>query len=289
MVIRKLYFPLFLLAGLIVIISCKPINIFSPIVDPSKMGNDAKLDAGYNAMDSGNYAKAIDYFTDVIESAGGQDLTDAYVGRGASYLKSATGEIGTVGDEIMEGTLELNNPGDIIIALVPDKNYTTFFYLINESADDYNDAMVNSNYDIHKSIIFEAYQTNMMAATGVGATKIATDYEIAPWGQILDNVPLNTEIKAILDEDPGHPAHTGTWDINDPTPAPAGTNGLYEYVRPSASSKSEMMGYLTNAFNALKHLETDPPVGMDQQDILEMEDSINDWVEEGFPPRGPLV
>lgn len=269
MVIRKLYFPLFLLAGLIVIISCKPINIFSPIVDPSKMGNDAKLDAGYNAMDSGNYAKAIDYFTDVIESAGGQDLTDAYVGRGASYLKSATGEIGTVGDEIMEGTLELNNPGDIIIALVPDKNYTTFFYLINESADDYNDAMVNSNYDIHKSIIFEAYQTNIMAATGVGAKKVAINYNISPYDTMLPK----DEIYEVLDE--LHPYHIGTWDDT------AAGNGLEDNVDGTAS-ETEMMVYLTNAFNALKHLETDPPVGMDQQDILEMEDSINDWVVNGL-------
>ncbi len=280
MVIRKLYFPLFLLAGLIVIISCKPINIFSPIVDPSKMGNDAKLDAGYNAMDSGNYAKAIDYFTDVIESAGGQDLTDAYVGRGASYLKSATDEIGTVGDEIMDGTLDADNPGDIIIALVPDGNYTDFFTNIKLSAADYNDAMVNSNYNLHKSILFEVYQTNIMAATGVGATKIAIDYEIAPWRQILDNVPLNTEIKAVLDEDPGHPAHTGTWDA-------AASNGLEDNVDGTAS-ETEMMVYLTNAFNALKHLEDDPPIGMDQQGILDMETGINDWVEEGLN-RPPLV
>ena len=101
---------------------------------------------------------------------------------------------------------------------------------------------------------------------------------------IAERTPsVNDAIDAVLDEDTAaHSAHTGTWDINDPTPAPAGTNGLYEYVRPSASSKSEMMVYLTNAFNALKHLETDPPIGMDQQDIQDMEDSINDWVVNGL-------
>jgi len=232
-------------------------------------------------MDSGNYAKAIDYFTDVIESAGGQDLTDAYVGRGASYLKSATGEIGNVGDEIMEGNLEAGNPGDIIRALVPDKNYTTFFYLINESADDYNDAMVNSNYGIHKSIIFEAYQTNMMAATGVGATKIAADYNTTPW-IVPGEKTLNEAIDAVLDEDTAaHSAHIGTWD-EDPA-----ANGLEDYVDDTPEDAG-MMVYLTNAFNALKHLEDDPPLGMDQQDILDMEDSINDWVEEGLN-RPPLV
>ena len=284
MVIRKLYFPLFLLAGLIVIISCKPINIFSPIVDPSKMGNDAKLDAGYNAMDSGNYAKAIDYFTDVIESAGGQDLTDAYVGRGASYLKSATDEIGTVGDEIMEGNLEAGSPGDIIRALVPDKNYTDFFTTIKLSANDYNDAMVNSNYSLHKSIIFETYQTNIMAATGVGAAKIAINYN-GTYNSITwdtGTMTIDEEIDEILKDSAAslHLYHIDTWDA-------AAGNGLEDNVDGTAS-EIEMMVYLTNAFNALKHLEDDPPIGMDQQDILDMETGINDWVEEGLN-RPPLV
>ena len=273
MVIRKLYFPLFLLAGLIVIISCKPINIFSPIVDPSKMGNDAKLDAGYNAMDSGNYAEAIDYFTDVIESADGQDLTDAYVGRGASYLKSATGEIGTVGDEIMDGNLDVDNPGDIIRELVSDNNYTDFFTNIKLSAADYNNAMFYSNYNLHKSIILEVYQTNIMAATGVGATKIATDCNIVSY------VTINDEIDEILNEDTAtHPAHIGTWDEDW---FALGDNGLKDYVN-GAAEDAGMMVYLTNAFNALKLLEDDPPVGMEQQDILDMESGINDWVVNGL-------
>ena len=284
MVIKKLYFPLFLLAGLIVIISCKPINIFSPIVDPSKMGNDAKIDAGYNAMDSGNYAKAIDYFTDVIESAGGQDLTDAYVGRGASYLKSATDKIGTVGDEVMDGTLEVGSPGDIIRALVaPDNNYTDFFTNIKLSAADYNDAMVNSNYNLHKSIILEAYQTNIMAATGVGAAKIAINYN-GTYNSITWDTPMtiDEEIDEILKDSATslHLYHIDTWDA-------AAGNGLEDYVDDTPKDAG-MMVYLTNAFNALKHLEDDPPLGMDQQDILDMEDSINDWVEEGLN-RPPLV
>ncbi len=273
MVIRKLYFPLFLLAGLIVIISCKPFNIFSPLVDPSKMGNDAKLDAGYNAMDSGNYAEAIDYFTDVIESADGQDLTDAYVGRGASYLKSATGEIGNVGDEVMDGNLDVDNPGDIIRALVTDNNYTDFFTNIKLSAADYNNAMFYSNYNLHKSIILEVYQTNIMAATGVGATKIAIDYNTGPWDP--GTVTLNQEIDAVLDELSAHPYHIGTWDDT------AAGNGLRDYVN-GAAEDAGMMVYLTNAFNALKLLEDDPPVGMEQQDILDMESGINDWVVNGL-------
>lgn len=277
MVIRKLYFPLFLLAGLIVIISCKPFNIFSPLVDPSKMGNDAKLDAGYNAMDSGNYAEAIDYFTDVIESASGQDLTDAYVGRGASYLKSATGEIGNVGDEIMDGNLDVDNPGDIIRALVTDNNYTDFFTNIKLSAADYNNAMFYSNYNLHKSIILEVYQTNIMAATGVGATKIAIDYNTTPW-IVPGEVTLNVAIDAVLDELNTHLGDIGTWDEIWAAPD---DNGLRDYVN-GAAEDAGMMVYLTNAFNALKLLENDPPVGMEQQDILDMESGINDWVVNGL-------
>ena len=55
MAVKKHFLLILLLTGLFLIASCKPINIFSPLVDPSNMGEDAMLDAGYNAMADGDY------------------------------------------------------------------------------------------------------------------------------------------------------------------------------------------------------------------------------------------
>jgi len=52
---RGLFFLVPLVLGLALIASCKPINLFSPLVDPSKMGNDAKIEAGYNAIAAVSY------------------------------------------------------------------------------------------------------------------------------------------------------------------------------------------------------------------------------------------
>ena len=274
MVRKSLYFSLFLIIGTFLIISCKPINIFSPLVNPSKMGNDAKLDAGYNALADGNYNTAIDYFTDVIEIASGDDLVDAYLGRGAAYMNTASSNIGTVFEDLSSGDLNVDDTGNIIGQVVNNDEYDVFFDNIQKAAVDYNSAIDNSASDVDPGILLEAYETNMMAATGVGAQKIAITYETAPW-IIPTEVTLNEELEAIVDDTSTHPYNIGTWDDDN-----AG-NGLREHVN-TQTEETEMMGYLTNAFNALEDLKSNPPLGMSEQDISDMQTGIKKWASYGL-------
>ena len=101
-----------ILAQVLFLGSCTPINIFSPFVDPSKMGNEAKMDAGYNAIESGNYDSAVEYFSDVIAGSSGELQADAYVGRGAAYLYIASPEIGSVVGSLISGSMSVDNPSD---------------------------------------------------------------------------------------------------------------------------------------------------------------------------------
>lgn len=280
---KNLYFFYFLFVVAFLVFSCRPINIFSPLVDPSKMGNDAKLDAGYNALSEGDYDKAIDYFTDVIQSASGDDLVDAYLGRGAGYLRKSSPNMDSVVEDLLSGDLEVDNPGAIVTQVVAGGDYTGFFSDVEKAAADYNSAFDNTTGDFDIGVLFEVYQTNMMAATGVGATRVATDHPNSPW-IVPGEVTLNTAIDEILKDGATstHPYHIDTWELDDPTTPPGGTNGLYEYVRGNTSDKSKMMGYLTNAFNALEELKTNPPEGMSEQDVTDMETEIKEWAYYGL-------
>ena len=271
---KNLYFFYFLFVVGFLIFSCRPINIFSPLVDPSKMGNDAKLDAGYNALSEGDYDKAIDYFTDVIQSASGDDLIDAYLGRGAAYLRKSSPNINSVVEDLLSGDLEVDNPGAIVAQVVAGGDYTSFFSDVEKAAADYNSAFDNITGEVDIGVLFEVYQTNMMAATGVGATKIATDYNDSPWD--LGNITLNDEIDAIIDTRT-HPYDIDTWEDSDPA-----NNGLRKYVDGSHPEETKMMGYLTNASNALDKLKTNPPEGMSEQDVTDMQARITDWEDYGL-------
>lgn len=263
---------LFLMLLGVLLFSCKPINIFSPLVDPSKMGNDAKLDAGYNALAEGNYDKAIDYFTDVINSASGDDLVDAYLGRGAAYLRKESPNIDSVVDDLISGNLEVDNPGAIVSQVVAGGNYTDFFNSVKNAASDYNAAVSYISGDVDIGILFEVYQTNMMAATGVGAQTIAYYWDE---GGSYPGV-TNTELDLIVDELSGYTYHVGTWD--DPTPA---NNGLNQHVD-TQPEDAEMMTYLINAYNALDSLKTDPLEGMTVQDVTDMQTGIVEWAYYGL-------
>jgi len=103
-----------ILVGLIQFTSCRPINIFSPLVDPSKMDNESKLDAGYNAISSGDYEEAIDYFNSVINSAKEEELTEAYLGRASAYMNIASPTISTVVGDLIEGELSVDDTSDVI-------------------------------------------------------------------------------------------------------------------------------------------------------------------------------
>ena len=269
MKIHKFLMPL---TGLLILISfaaCKPINLFSPFVDPSLMGIDAKMDAGYNAIASGDYDAAIDYFTDVINSGtSGDDLTDAYIGRAAAYMNEASPTIDDVVADVLSGDLPADNQGDIIDAVVQDGEYDDFYDNVQNSADDYNDAIDNMTGDVDPGILFEAYQANMMAATGVGSQTIAFYWDE---GGTYPGV-TNPELDAITDETSGYTYHIGTW--SDSTPA---VNGLRVHVEPDATAKASMMGYLTNAFEALDGLETNPPTGMTTSDITDMKTGVQEW------------
>ncbi|HUT64693.1 MAG TPA: hypothetical protein VMZ05_00935 [Spirochaetota bacterium] len=270
---------LMLLTGVLILISfaaCKPINLFSPFVDPSLMGTDAKLDAGYNAIASGDYQTAIDYFTDVIDGGtSGDDLTDAYIGRAAAYMNEASPTIDDVVADVLNGTIAADNQGEIINQVVQDGEYDDFYDNVQSSADDYNNAIDNTTGDVDPGILFEAYQANMMAATGVASQRIALDCNVAGWGPL--DVTLNEELDAIADETSGYTYHIGTW--SDSTPA---VNGLRVYVEPDATAKASMMGYLTNAFEALDGLEANPPTAMDQSDILDMKTGVLEWAFYGL-------
>ncbi len=273
---RLLVITFLSVALLIILASCKPINIFSPFIDPSKMGNEAKLDAGYKALADGDYDEAIDYFSEVINSASGDDLTDAYVGRASAYMNLASPQLDTIVEDSLEGNLDYDNPGTIISDLVTDNEYDDFFYNVSKAADDYNAAMDNAGADLDQGILLETYQSNMMAATGIGATKIATTYNVSPWDDISE-AGINQEVDTIVEGGAIHPYDIDTW--SDTTPA---TNGLRQYVDGSIEEVG-MLGYLQNAYDALTLLETDPPADLD---TVGMQQNINDWVTNGLgePP-----
>jgi hypothetical protein len=282
MAVYKYRFLFLLMTGLLLITSCKPINIFSPLVDPSRMGEEAMLDAGYNALAEGNYNQAIDYFSNVILSAQGDMLTEAYVGRGAAYLHSSSDNVNAVTEGVINGSLDISKPGELIRVMVTDGNYVSFFSTMKLAAADYASAMSLQGSSMEASRLQDTYQTNMMAAAGVGAARVAADYLTTPW-IVPGEVTLNTAIDEILKDGTtsGHPYHTDTWEYNDPT-YPGGTNGLYEYVRVNAGSKSEMMVYLTNAYNACTHMQTNLPVGFEYQDIQDMKNGIRKWSDWGL-------
>lgn len=264
------------MTGFLILISfaaCKPINLFSPFVDPSLMGTDAKMDAGYNAIASGDYQTAIDYFSDVIDGGtSGDTLTDAYIGRAAAYMNEASPTIDDVVADVLNGTIPADNQGEIISQVVQDGEFDDFYDNVQSSADDYNNAIDNTTGDVDPGILFEAYQANMMAATGVASQRIALDCNVAGWGPL--DVTLNEELDAIADEASLHPANIGTWDT-------AGTGGLAVYVN-GQPEETTMMVYLTNAYDALKQLKANPPQAMSESDIQDMQDSINSWVTNGL-------
>jgi len=269
-----------IIAGLMFLGSCKPINIFSPFVDPSKLGNNAKMDAGYDALASGNYDDAIDYFSDVIKSASGKQLTDAYVGRASAYMRKASSTLDDVVQDLLEGNTQLDDPSDFIERVVTNNEYDSFFSNIQKAADDYNSAIANSGTTIDKGILLEAYQANISAATGVGAQSIAMRHNETPWGP--GEITLNDEMDEIVRTDGTHPYGINTW--KDPV---AGNNGLRKYVD-GTDEETIMLGYLRNAYNAAQQLKASPPSGMTQEDLNNMQSSINDWVTFGLN-ESPLV
>ena len=276
---KNIYLLIFLIIGVLFIASCKPINIFSPLVNPSNMGNDAKLDAGYNALASGDYNKAIDYFTDVIGSGSGDQLVDAYLGRGAAYMHKGSSNIDSVTEDLLTGDLQADNQGAIISQVVDNGDYVTFFSNIDNAADDYNAAIDNTTGEYDSGVLFEAYQANMMTATGIGSQKIAADYT-GGGGWTVPPKTLNESMDAIVNDDLTHEGRMETWEVGPNPPAP-GANGLRDYVFGN-SEATQMMSYLTNAYNALEELKNNPPTGMSQQDILNMQTGIKEWAVYGL-------
>jgi hypothetical protein len=263
---RALFFLIALMLGIALIASCKPVNLFSPFVDPSKLSNEAKLEAGYNAIGDGDYEEAVDYFTDVIESSSGEELTDGLIGRATAYLNIGAPNLDEATQDIMEGETDIDNLGEFIRNLKGSNDYATFFATVQLAAMDYNDAMANSGGITDSGLLIEIYQTNMMAATGVGATRIAFEN---------DNVAVgitDPEIDAIL-ESGGHQYNIDTWGSSSPP------NGLTVYVAGVPADRAEMLGYLQGAYDALNLLELDPPLDMD---IPSMKSGINDWVTNGL-------
>jgi hypothetical protein len=257
--------------GLALIASCKPINLFSPLIDPSKLSNEAKLEAGYNAISDGDYTEAVDYFSDVIDSSSGDELTDALIGRATAYINIGAPDLDEATQDIMEGETDIDSLGQFIRTMKGSNSYATFFATVQLAAMDYNAAMANSGGITDSGLLVEVYQTNMMAATGVGATKIALDDDEVTIGGISD-----AEIDAILEGTAGgHTYNIDTWGAE----TPANDNGLFEYVAGSPGDSAEMLGYLQGAFNALNVLELDPPLDMD---IPTMKSNINDWVTNGL-------
>jgi hypothetical protein len=252
--------------------SCKPLNIFSSFVDTSNLDNEGKIDAGKNAIADGDYDEAIDLFTDVINDSSGDEQTEAYLGRGDAYLNKAAPNLDEVTSDVINGDLEFDSPGEVIDTVVSSGGYEDFFDNVGNAADDYNAAADNGGSSITNGKFLEIYEVNMLAATGVGANQIAVDYEVSPWRLGLD-VTLDQELDAITDESSTHPKNIGTWG------APSGTNGLSDHVDGSGAPETQMLGYLTNAFDALTVLEDDPPLGLD---IPSLKQGINDWVTNGL-------
>jgi len=261
---------LFILMQVLFLGSCTPINIFSPFVDPSRMGNEAKMEAGYNAIESGNYDSALQYFSDVIAGSSGGLQADAYIGRGSTHLNIASPEIGSVVGSLISGSLSVDNPSAIIQQVVQDGDFTGFFDEARLAADDFNAAVGIIGAGADPGILLETYQVNMMAATGVGALRIATGYNVPPW----DTAPLDDEYNAILDELGAYPYNISTWDN-------AVGNGLAAYVD-GAPEETEMLSYLSAAFGALELLRPAPPAGMSEADVLDMENNIIEWVQSGL-------
>ena len=296
---RIFLFLILIIATIFLAISCKPINIFSPLVDPSKMGNDAKLDAGYNALSSGDYDSAVDYFTSVINGSSGDEKSDAYLGRASAYLHSAAPNLDNVVSDLINGDVTADNTGDIIDQIVSDDDYDNFFDSAQDAADDYNSAIEESS-SIDSGVLLEAYQSNMMAATGVGAQAIADNYNkgntsfpdiiwqvtttnpvatISGYGSVTYNMELDAIITGdrLSTDDLYHPYNISTW--SDST---AANNGLNKYVKDDATAKASMMGYLTEAYNALEQLKTDPPEGMTESSLSDMQNTILQWASYGL-------
>lgn len=278
--IRLFFIFSFLLLVSCILVSCKPLNIFSPLVNPSNMGNDAKMDAGYNALNSGDYDEAIDYFTDVINSSSASDeqKTDAYRGRAAAYMNKASPTLDNVMADMISGDLDADSTSDIIQSVVSDGQYDTFFENVELAADDYNSAHSTSGGDLGSGDFLQMYEVNMMAATGVGAKKIAAEYNASPWDG-TDEASLNLEYAAIVEGAtavPSHPFNVDTWGDSN-----TANNGLNQHVKNSAEDAA-MMVYLTAAFEATKQMKEDPPLGMSEDDITGMQNNINDWVLEGL-------
>ena len=272
---RGWFFLIPLMLGLALIASCKPINLFSPFIDPSKLDNDAKLEAGYNAISDGDYEEAVDYFSDVIDNSSGEELTDGLIGRAIAYLNIGAPNLDEATQDIIEGETDIDSLGQFIRDLKGSNDYATFFATVQLAAMDYNAAMANSGGITDSGLLVEIYQTNMMAATGVGATRIAIE---DPPG-----VPgiSDAEIDSIL-ESGGHTYNIDTWGV---THSPPGSpNGLTQYVEGSLD-RTEMLGYLQGAFDALNVLELDPPLDMD---IATMKNNINKWAENGLGVIGGL-
>jgi hypothetical protein len=275
---RVRFLFLSLLLELSFLVSCRPINIFSPLVDPSKMDNDAKMDAGYNAIADGDYTRAIEYFSDVVRSSSGEQLVDAYIGRAAAYMNQGAPGLSNAVADMISGDLHFDSPGDVIESVKSGNDYDEFFDNICNAADDYNAAIAASGPGTDRGILVEAYQANMMAATGVGATTIAYTYNVLPPWDDMTESGIDTEVGAIVGANPTHPKHIDTWGVS------AGTNGLSDHVKATPEG-SEMLFYLQGAFDALTSLEADPPLEMN---IPDLKSNINAWAENGLGIIGGL-
>jgi tetratricopeptide (TPR) repeat protein len=257
--------------------SCKPINIFGPLIDPSNMGNEAKLDAGYNALENGNYEEAIDYFTDVINSGESDVLADAYLGRASAYMHASSPHLSDVTGGLLDGTLEVDNPSQIIQSVVKDDQYETFFDNMENAAADYNEALDILGSKADAGILIEVYQSNMMAATGIGAQTIAYYWDE---GGTYPGV-TSEELDQICDEFSTYTYNIVTWEDSN-----SSNNGLRQHVDGKVIGGDDkdraMMNYLNDAYNAVQHLKSNPPVGMTDEDLLNMQNGIKEWTYYGL-------
>jgi hypothetical protein len=253
-----------------VLLSCEPINIFSPFIDPSGMGTEEKMEAGYNAIEDGDYDEAVGIFSEVIAVTGGEEQAEAYMGRASAYLYLASPEIDSVVGDLISGNMSVDNPSDIIMRVVQDGDFTGFFDYVRNSADDFNQAVAVLGPETDVGILLESYQTDMMAATGIAAGVISLGYNTAPW----DTATADEEYGAIADENSTYPYNISTWDN-------ASGNGLASYVDGSPQEAATLL-YLAAAFDALELLKPNPPAGMTEGDVLDMQNNINEWVTNGL-------
>ena len=124
----------------------------------------------------------------------------------------------------------------------------------------------------------------MMAATGVGAQTIADNYNTNPWGTtstnpIVGTTTYNNELDAILDSNSSYPYNISTW--TDSTSANNGLN-VNIYQKGNTTAIQSMMGYLTDAYNDLEQLKSNPPVGMTTTDLSNMQNTIKKWAWYGL-------